>query len=94
VARGQEPLGQPSDVYALAACFAYAVLGREPCRAFALPQVLVEVAERGLELEPLERRAAQGEALSAALIRALRFEPDRRVRSAGDVAALIARAPG
>ena len=89
VARGAARPGQAGDVFALAASFAYAVLGREPCRGFSLPSVLVEVAEHGLELDALERRAEQGEPLCGALLRALSFEPERRVCSAAEVVELL-----
>ncbi len=91
VARGERPPGQAADVYALAACFAFAVLGREPCRAFSGASVLVEVAERGLDLAPLERCAELDEPLCGTLLQALTFDPARRLSDADAIAELLRR---
>lgn len=87
LARGDCAPSPATDVFALAATFAFAVLGRDPCRA-AGPARLVEIAERGLDLDALA--GAPGEAVVRDVLRAaLRFEPRERLADARTIAARL-----
>jgi serine/threonine-protein kinase len=94
LARGEVAPSQATDVFALAAAWAFAALGREPCAARDAPTMLVELAEHGLDVAALERRADLDDSVRAALARALAFEPAARLRSAADVLARLGRRNG
>jgi serine/threonine-protein kinase len=89
IARGESEPSQASDLWALAASFAFLALGREPCRAAGAAALLVELAERGLDLEALSESASLDEAGRGALERALDFDPARRLRDANAVLSLL-----
>lgn len=87
LARNETPPSPATDVFALAATFAHALLGRPPCRTQG-PACLVEVAERGLDLAAIER-APHDPALVGALVAALRFDPADRLADARAIAARL-----
>jgi eukaryotic-like serine/threonine-protein kinase len=84
LARGEIAPSPASDVFALAASFAFAVTGRDPCRMRG-PARLVEIAERGLDLAALAA-APVAPALKDVLLAALGFDPDERLSDARTIA--------
>lgn len=89
VARGEAPPDQSGDVFALAASFAYAVLGRDPCRSADAAARLVEVGERGLDLAALSAERRREPLLVATLERALAFDRAARLSRAREVLAAL-----
>lgn len=85
VARAERDVDQEADVFALAATIAFAALGRDPCRSETASARLVEIAERGLDLDALPELGAP---LDAVLREALAFDRDERLVGAR---ALLAR---
>lgn len=91
VARAERGVDQEADVFAMAATVVFAALGRDPCREANASARLVEIAERGLELEALDAVPGLGAPLTDALRGALAFERDRRVVTARAVLARMER---
>jgi serine/threonine-protein kinase len=89
VARGEREPSQATDVYAMAASFAFTALGRDPCRAEAAAARLVEVAERGLDLEALATSPSLDASSRDALTHALRFSAADRISAAAALLALL-----
>jgi serine/threonine-protein kinase len=89
IARVESEPSQASDVYALAATFAYGALGRDPCRAETTAARLVEVCERGLDLDALTASESLDGASRTALCRALAFAAAERVTGAAAVLELL-----
>ncbi len=89
VARGEQEPDQASDVFALAATLAFAALGRDPCQAEGPAARLVEIAERGLDLEALGRCPSLTAQARGALLRALAYDHRQRVSDALAVLALV-----
>jgi serine/threonine protein kinase len=88
VARGDALIDQANDVYALAATFLYAVLGRDPCRSEAAAARLVEIGERGVDVQALGAVDVD-EQLRRALLQALLLERRARLTTALAVLALL-----
>lgn len=88
VARAERRVDQEADVFALAATLAYAALGRDPCRSDTASARLVEIAERGLDLDALP---ILGEPLDAVLREPLAFDRGRRLVDARAVLARLER---
>jgi eukaryotic-like serine/threonine-protein kinase len=86
VARGEQGLDQAADTYALAATLLYAATGVEPCTASHSSAVLMEIAERGVDLRPLDRLSPP---LAGALRRALEYDRSVRMTKAQEVLALL-----
>jgi len=89
VARGDQESDQAADVFALAATFAYAALGRDPCRAEGAAARLVELAERGLDLAALDTSPSLTARTHRALLRALALDRSDRATEASAVLALL-----
>jgi serine/threonine-protein kinase len=89
IARGERAPDQAGDVYALAAVLAFAVLGRDPCRAPTSAGRLVEAAEQGVELEALWQ-SEPDTLLLEVLLKVLAFDPRERLTSAVEAARLLA----
>jgi serine/threonine protein kinase len=89
VARGEQIGDQRNDVYALAATMAFAALGRDPCKSADAAARLVEIGERGVDLEALAS-AKMGRVLRRVLFKALAFDPTERLQSARHAVYLLA----
>jgi eukaryotic-like serine/threonine-protein kinase len=85
LARGEAAATAATDAFSLAACFAFAALGAEPCRLEG-PARLVEVAERGLDLEALAA-APLVPSTREILLSALRYDPHERLSDPRTIAA-------
>jgi serine/threonine protein kinase len=89
VLRGEVPADQAGDVFALAASFAFAALGRDPCREAAVAARLVEIAEHGIDLAMVSESRALEPAAARALAGALAFDRRARLCTAGAVLAVL-----
>jgi serine/threonine protein kinase len=89
VARGDREPDQASDAFALAATFAFAALGRDPCQTEGPAARLVEVAERGLDLEALRASTSLTSQARRALHQALAYDLQQRAADAEAVLALV-----
>jgi serine/threonine protein kinase len=89
LARGEVEPDQSSDVFALAATMAFVALGRPPCMAETPAALLVEISERGLDLDALSSVERLAATERRALCAALGFEPAGRVRRAREVRRLL-----
>ncbi len=89
VARGDREPDQAADVFALAATFAFAALGHDPCRADGAAARLVELAERGLDLAALDTSPSLTARARAALGCALAYDRTERATDATAVVALL-----
>jgi serine/threonine protein kinase len=88
VARGEAAPDAANDVFALAATIAFAALGREPCRETTTAGRLIEIAERGCDLDAIAT-AALTDGSRRALLSALQFDRAARVTTAAGVLALL-----
>ncbi len=83
--------GQPAvDIYGLGALLYHLLTGRAPHVAASLPEILRKVAEVPV-VPPRELDPAIPEPIDAIVLRCLAHQPAARYRSAGDVAADLAR---
>jgi len=89
VARGEQPPSQAGDVFALAASFAFAALGRDPIAVEGSAARLVEIAERGLDLSALAASESVDETSRDALRSALAYDLADRTTEAAAVLALL-----
>ena len=89
VARGECEPSQASDVYALAGTLAFLALRRDPCRAAANAARLVEIAERGIDVDDLPACSCVDADCRAVLSSALAFDPGARTREAARILALL-----
>lgn len=87
LARAEVCPDQPCDVFALAATYAFAALGRAPCRGTTSSARLIEAAERGIDSEAIDSCARLPHRIRAALIEALRFDRGERRTTANAVLA-------
>lgn len=85
VARRDALPGVTGDVYALAAALLFFASGRHICAARDEAAMLIEIGERGVQVDLLDR--ADGLALGerAALRAALEFDPAARIKTARDL---------
>jgi serine/threonine protein kinase len=89
LARGEVEPSQATDVFALGATMAFVALGRPPCSADSPAALLIEVSERGLDLEALAQSERLDPKARAALCGALALDPAQRVSRAEDVLRLL-----
>lgn len=87
--RGEASPTQATDVYALAASLLTLVLPRLT-HASSEPAMLLEVGERGLNLDALASRPDLEPSVKETLLRAVAFDPARRIASARELARALA----
>lgn len=90
VARGDEPPSAAADVYALAATLLYVATGLSPVDASEPAAMLVEVGERGVRVDRIDRAGAFTPEQRRALAAALAFDRGARAEGAGALRAAFA----
>ena len=85
-----KPLDRRTDIYALGAVFYYLFTGVEPFQGKDVQEILMKHLN-GRPRPPHEVDSSIPPAISAALLRALDPDPDRRFASAADLAAALSR---
>ena len=86
LARGDVAPDPTNDVYALAACFAHVLLGRDPCRHPHGAARLVEIADEGVDRAAIQAASQAPRTVIETLLAALHPERSRRLQRAADVA--------